>query len=115
MRYLQRWCGYAMTGSVRDKAFLVLLGESDTGKTTVMKTLKKVFGDYHMTARIQSFLRKGNEALTNDIAKLVGARLVGASEVNEKHDLAEDTIKNMTGGGVITAWFLNKEEFEYML
>jgi len=114
IRYFQRWCGYAMTGRVREKAFLVLLGDTDTGKTTLMKTLKRVFGDYYAIARIQSFLRKGTEALTNDIAKLVGSRLVGASEVDEKHDLAEDTVKLITGGMPITARFLNKEEFEYM-
>jgi P4 family phage/plasmid primase-like protien len=114
MAYLQRWCGYALTGDIGEKAFCVLLGEPDTGKTTFVNVLMDIMGEYGVTARIQTFLAKRAEALTNDVARLARARVVSTSEANEHHVFSEEFVKLITGGSRVTARFLHQEEFEFI-
>src|SRR5262249_36203332 len=98
-RYLQRWCGYALSGSIQEKKFAVLVGETDTGKTTMMNVLLDIFGEYARVASMSTFMVRANGAPTNDIARLEGARLVSASEAKGSQELSEDVVKLITGGG----------------
>ena len=50
----------------------------------------------------------------NDIARLVGKRLVIGIEVEEGKKLAEGLVNQLTGGDVIAARFLHKEFFEFV-
>jgi putative DNA primase/helicase len=49
-----------------------------------------------------------------DIARLKGARLVAAVEAAQGRQLAENVIKQVTGGDTITARFLYHEHFEFV-
>jgi len=49
----------------------------------------------------------------NDLAALVGARLVASIEVEEGKELAQELVKHLTGGDVATARFLYAEFFEF--
>jgi putative DNA primase/helicase len=52
-RYLQRVCGYALTGSTREHALFFLWGKGANGKTTFVNAVAGVLGsDYHRTAPI---------------------------------------------------------------
>lgn len=57
-------------------------------------------------------LKQGG-AVPNDIARLVGARLVCAVEAEEGKRLAEVLIKQLSGGDRVTARHLYKEFFEF--
>ena len=51
--------------------------------------------------------------ISNDLAMLASARMVGAVETEDSKRLDEPKIKQITGGDTITARFLHKEFFEF--
>ena len=71
-------------------------------------------GDYAKTTSPAAFLRQRNsDRPRNDLARLAGARLVTASETPRGQALAEELIKQMTGGDRVAARYLYKEEFQF--
>jgi putative DNA primase/helicase len=111
--YLQRCVGYCLTGLVSEKALFFLLGDGDNGKTTFLEAIRYVFGEYAGQIPIESFLRKNNNGIPNDVAQLQKLRFVTSSEVPEGRSLDESKIKYMTGMGTIQARFLYGELFEF--
>ena len=101
IRLLQTCIGYRLSGREVEKVFMLLHGTGNTGKTTLMQTLKMVWGDYFADADWNSFARQrdndGNKHRT-DLVRLAGARIVSASEGDEGVRLAEGTIKRFAGG-----------------
>src|SRR5206468_6004458 len=57
--------------------------------------------------------KAGDGGIPNDVARLVGARFVTASEADEGKRLAEAQIKDMTGGDTLVARFMRAEFFEF--
>jgi len=58
-------------------------------------------------------LKKNGSAANNDVATLVGRRLVTVSEIAEGERLNEALIKDLTGNDTITARFLYSEFFTF--
>jgi len=111
--FIQRMAGYSLTGDTREDVLLIAYGGGANGKTTLMQTLQAMMGDYAMQTPSEMLMVKRNEGIPNDVARLKGARLVAASEVEEGKRLAESLIKQLTGGDRITARFLHGEFFEF--
>jgi len=112
--YLKRVGGYCLTGSTDEEKVLLFSGGTATGKTTHLEAMRSAMGDYAATADFETFLRTGNgRGPRNDIARLVGARLVCASEVPPGRMFDEVTLKQLSGGDTISARFLYGEFFEY--
>ena len=111
--YVQRWCGYCLTGSTKEHIMLILWGGGSNGKSTFVETIRHVMGDYAVTTRADTLMAKQQTGIPNDIAAWAGARLVTASETNRSKHLAEVTVKEITGGDTVTARFLNKEFFSF--
>ena len=112
--YIQKAVGYSLTGSVQERVCFVLIGKGANGKSTFLKTLQSLFGDYAGTIPMQTLMeQKNGAAQTNDLASLVGKRLVVASEGERDSRLAEAKIKLMTGGDRISCRYLYGEFFEY--
>ena len=114
--FLQRVAGYCLTGDTSEQAFLVAYGEGSNGKSTLLETLRLVFGDYGATVDMNSFLhsdrQRGSDA-TPDFARLPGKRFATAAEINPGDRLAEKTVKTITGGEAMTARQLHKPFFEF--
>jgi len=114
--FLQRAVGYTMTGLTSEHCLFILWGTGSNGKTTLIETLRHVFGTYSKATRFSTFVAskwgEGHVA-NNDIAELRGARFVSATEGEAGQKLAESTVKQLTGGDTITARFLYKEHFEF--
>jgi putative DNA primase/helicase len=70
-------------------------------------------GDYAGTIPMQSLMDQRYGSQTNDLAYLVGKRLVVASEGERGQRLAESKIKMMTGGDRISCRALYKNLFEF--
>jgi len=113
--FLQRAVGYTLTGATREQCFFILHGDGANGKSTFIKTIGSLLGDYAQAASFETFLSKkqGNVA-NNDIARMQGKRFISAVEAEESRRLAENVIKQVTGGDVVTARFLFKEYFEFI-
>ena len=118
--YLQRLAGYSLTGSVRDKAFIVLYGEGDNGKTTFVETIEHILGDTatggYATKAPTSMLmvkRAQGDDVPTDIADLKGARFVHTAEGQENARLNEALIKELTGRDTLTARFMRQDFFRF--
>jgi putative DNA primase/helicase len=113
MAFIKRACGYAATGSTEEQVFFFCEGPGGTGKSTLVETLRFVFGDYARTTAFETFLANRGSAIPNDIARLRGARLVTAIESDSDSVLAAPIIKQFTGGDMISARYLFNEWFEF--
>lgn len=114
MKYLQRLFGYSLTGITREHSLAFLFGLGANGKSVLLSTVAGVLGDYHTTAPIETFTVSKGDRHPTDLAGLMGARLVTASETEQGHQWAEAKIKNITGGEKITARFMRGDFFEYV-
>jgi len=113
MAYLQRVTGYCLTGSTNEQCLFLLYGAGANGKTTYLEVLRYVWGDYAKTAEFSSFTATRGSGVRNDLARLAGARLVTAVESEYDHYLAEQVVKQITGGDTVTARYLYSEHFEF--
>lgn len=111
--FLQRFLGYCLTGSTDEQVLLLLYGAGENGKSVLLNVLNKLLGDYAANAAATTFTTVRSEAVRNDLARLDGVRVVTAIEANKNAVIDESLIKQITGGDIITARFLFKEEFEY--
>ena len=114
--YLQLICGYTLTGSTAEDAFFYLYGRPATGKTTFSEALHHVMGSYALTADTSSFMRdskRTGSGPSEDLARLVGSRLVTMGEVEQNERLASALVSRITGGDAITARVLYGKTFEY--
>jgi putative DNA primase/helicase len=112
--FVQRAVGYSLTASTREQVMFLLHGTGANGKSTFLNTLQIILGDYAQTAETSMLLAKSNDSgLTNDLAGLVGARLVVTAESDEGKRLGVALIKKLTGGDRMRVRFLRKEFFEF--
>lgn len=96
--YVQRALGYSLLGDVDQRAMFLIYGPSGTGKSTLMETMRSIFGDYGTTAASGAFRAKGREGgVTNDLHGLRGKRFVTTSETAEGTSFDEDLLKRLTG------------------
>ena len=111
--FLQRAIGYSLTGDVSEQCLFLFWGSGANGKTTFLRTIGNILGDYSQQTPTETLVIKKKGAISNDLARMKGARFVTASESEENHRLAENLIKQMTGDDIISARFLYKETFEF--
>jgi putative DNA primase/helicase len=111
--YLQRAVGYAITGDTREQVIFILHGTGANGKSTLLEVLSTILDDYSMRTPTETLLLKHGSSISNDVARLKGARFVTAIEAEQGHRLAESMVKQMTGGERLVARFLHAEFFEF--
>lgn len=111
--YLARAVGSSLTGITEDEQLYFVHGPTSTGKSTFAEAIKAMMGPYAVTADFNAFLRKRESGISNDIARLSGARLVVSLEVDEGKQLAAALIKSLTGGDTVAVRFLHHEFFEF--
>jgi putative DNA primase/helicase len=115
--YIQRAVGYSMTGTTGEQNLHLMYGTGSNGKSTFLKVMKKLLGEYGAQADFNSFLDskfgRPSSAPSDDIARLAGRRMVHSTEAGEGKRFDEALIKRLTGGDTITARFLHSASFEY--
>lgn len=112
--YLQRACGYALTGITREHAMFFAYGTGRNGKGVFLNTIVAIMGAYAMTADPDTFTASGSGKHLTVLARLQGARLVVAQETEEGVPWAEARIKSITGGDPITANYMRQDHFTYL-
>lgn len=114
IEYLQQIVGYCLTGLTVEQVFFLLWGSGANGKSTAMKVLLKLFGDYGLQVPAETFLTRNQDGrATPDLVRLQGARLAVAIESDEGSRLAEGLIKQMTGSDRIAARRLYQDFVEF--
>jgi putative DNA primase/helicase len=113
IRFVQQWCGYTLTGDVREHALVFGSGPGGNGKSVLVNTVSGILGDYAATAAMDTFTASRSDRHTTELAMLRGARMVTASETEEGRPWAESRIKQLTGGDWVTARFMREDNFTY--
>ena len=113
IKFIQRAVGYSLTGDVSEQCLFLFWGAGANGKSTFLRTIGTLLGDYSQHTATETLLIKKQGAIPNDLARMKGARFVSASEAEKEHKLAENLIKQMTGDDLISARFLHQEWFEF--
>ena len=113
--YIQKACGYCLSGSTAEQCVFFLFGNGRNGKSTFLEVVRGILGEYATNVQPSTIMVKksGGSGANSDIARLKGARLVTSVEPNEGDRLDEGLIKQITGGDVVTARKLYGEEFEF--
>jgi putative DNA primase/helicase len=114
IRFLHQWCGYCLTGITREHALSFVYGPGGNGKSVFLNIMTRIFGDYAVTAAMDTFTSSSSDKHPTDLAMLRGARLVTASETEAGKPWAESRIKQLTGGDTISARFMRQDFFEYI-
>jgi putative DNA primase/helicase len=113
-RFLQRMCGYLLTGITDEHAWFFLFGSGANGKSVFVNTILRLMSDYARTAPIETFTETTTAQHPTDLAGLQGARLVSVVETEEDRRWAETKIKRLTGGDPISAHFMRQDFFDYV-
>ena len=111
--YVQRTLGRCLTGDVTEHRLEMWYGVGANGKTTLMNAVRDVMGDYARMAAPGLLLGKHNDRHPTEIADLKGARFVGSVEVGENRKLAEELVKQLTGGDRLKARFMRQDFWEF--
>lgn len=111
--FVKRLAGYALTGDTREECVFILVGKGQNGKTKLVESLRAVLGDYAQDMPITTFVER-REGNTSDLAGLVGARMVTASEAEDTQSFNEPLIKRLSGGDPITCRPLYQKFFSYV-
>ena len=100
LTYLQRAIGYSLTAITREKAAFVLIGPRDTGKTTLLATVRELIKEYTTLVQIQTLMvmREENNNSQADAADLCGVRFAMTSEADKGQRLSQGKLKRMTQG-----------------
>jgi len=112
--FLQQYAGYCLTGVTTEQMLLFLWGSGGNGKSVFCDTLAGVLGDYHVKPAADVFIKKAHGMGHRSVlAALAGARLCTISEVPHGASWDETLIKDVTGGGSITANFMHQNPFTF--
>lgn len=112
--YLQKLVGYCLTASISERAVFIFYGHGRNGKSTFLRILHDLLGDYTKAVSTQTFTDKRSDSVRNDLASLHDARLVATSELGRNGVLDATLIKELTGGDPITCRFLYRENFSFI-
>jgi P4 family phage/plasmid primase-like protien len=98
--WIQRFCGYLLTGSTQEQIFLFCFGHGANGKSVFIEVLKHILGDYSraIASETLSESKRAAGGATPDLAALIGARLVICSETEDNTALAESLVKSLVSG-----------------
>ncbi len=112
--YLARVAGYALTGVTTEHALFFFYGSGRNGKGTFLNTLTRILNDYAKVSSMETFTETRNDRHPQELAGLMGRRLVTAQETEEGKRWAESRLKTLTGGDPITARFMRQDDFTFM-
>jgi putative DNA primase/helicase len=113
--FLQRCAGYSAFASFAEEVLLFAHGPGASGKTTLLEALRGALGDYGRVADFATFLagRSDGDGPTPGVARLMGARLVTASETSAGQKFNPERLKKLTGGERISARQMYGAPFEF--
>src|SRR5262249_21776884 len=113
--YMQRVCGYILTGEVREQILLIAYGRGSNGKTTFINQIMATMGeDYAIKASRDLFMARKQDTHPTQIARLFGKRFVACVETEQKGQLDEALVKELTGSDPLTARRMREDPWQFM-
>lgn len=112
--YVQRALGYSLLGDADQRSVFLIHGPSGTGKSTLMETMREVFGEYGTTAAASTFKATDRgTAPSPDLHGLRGKRFVTTSETSAGALFDEDLLKRLSGRDKIQSRNLYESHIEW--
>lgn len=103
--FFQKLIGYCATGLNVEQIFVILQGKGGDGKSTAMNALRIVMGSYAVSGKVQTFLDGPDTdagGATPELVRFVGdTRLISIQEPKRGKALAEERVKQFTGGSPV--------------
>jgi putative DNA primase/helicase len=111
--FLQLAVGYSLVGDVSEQVLFILPGSGANGKTTLLKTILEVMGDYGAQTSTD-FLVTTYSNHSTELENLRSYRFISAVEADANRKFDEVLIKSITGGDRIRCRriYSDTEEFE---
>lgn len=116
VNYLQMLFGYALSGTnEREEAYFLYGKTTRNGKSTLLDTIKYLFGDYGLNIQPESLAeqKKNGSGPSGDIARLNGCRLLQMAEPPKSMKLDVALLKTLIGRDDITARYLHENDYEF--
>lgn len=118
MRVLARFAGYTLTGLTSEKKFLILSGPANTGKSTVAEALYYTLGDVSMggyaTTWDADVVQASQQVNRGEkLSKSRPARMVLVGELAKGARMADNFVKQLTGGDTMDAKALYESSFSF--
>ena len=113
-RFMQKSAGYALTGKTTEQTLNFVWGPGQNGKSVYVEALMGVMGDYAATAPMDTFSSARGDRHPTDLAGLMGARLVTATETQQGKSWDEQRLKAVTGGDRMRARFMRQDFVEFL-
>lgn len=113
---IQMALGESLTGRTNKEHLYILYGSGSNGKSTFVKVVNDVFGDYGTSINSDLLVQNNSSSQSNEfsLSALLGARMISTSETAEGKRLDEVIIKKMLGGEKINAQFKYGQPFSFM-
>ncbi|WP_405019593.1 phage/plasmid primase, P4 family [Kitasatospora sp. NBC_00070] len=111
--YLARVVGYTLTGSTREQVMFIHHGDGQNGKGVFIRVLMALLGDYAQTVPRSTLLAKQGEGIPNDVARMMGKRLLSTTETSAGKKLDDELVKQLTGQDTVSARYMRAEFFEF--
>jgi len=112
--YVQKAVGVSLTGNSDEKALFFLWGESgDNGKSTFIRALLNLFGDYGNQTEATVIMALNTGGLTPLNESFYNTRFITADELNKNDKLSEAKVKRLTGNDIITCNPKNRDPFNF--
>ncbi|AKR57137.1 DNA primase/helicase, phage-associated [Devosia sp. H5989] len=116
-KFLQVFHAYAMlNGGNPEQRLIFHFGFGANGKSIFIETLGNLAGTFRTTVSpdtITGDSQRAGQQASPDIARLHNTRFVVVEELPRGTPLKENLVKAVSGGGTMTARFLQKEIFEF--
>ena len=114
---LQMALGESLTGRTNKEHLFIMYGNGSNGKSTFIKVVNDVFGDYGTSMNSDLLIQSPNSSSQSNefaLSSLLGKRMVSTSETAEGKKLDEVMIKQMLSGEPINAQFKYGQPFSFM-
>ena len=115
--YVQRLLGLSLIGEALEAILPFGWGSGANGKSTLFNVAQDVAGKgdegYSISAPAELLLSTAHRGHPTEIARLSGARLVVASELEAGERFAEARIKLLTGKDTLSGRFMGKDFFNF--
>lgn len=111
--YLRRIVGYTLTGSTAEQVMFIHHGEGANGKSVFIQVVMALMGEYAQSVPRSTLLAKSGDGIPNDIARMMGKRLLSTTETSAGKRLDDELVKQLTGQDTVSARFMRAEFFDF--
>jgi putative DNA primase/helicase len=115
IEFVQRMCGYCLSGDRREQKLFFAHGQGSNGKSTLLDILMWIMGSYAIKLPTTALMMSKNERHPTELAQLHGKRLAVSNELEEGSFWAEARIKELTGDETLTARFMRQDNFTFTM